>query len=86
MQTIYIVKETIDYYLDVETPVYAVAYKDFDEAVKSAKDKFNAYKTYMNFTEDEEIVNANFMGYSHEGLNEETKDWYKVEVFKSILR
>lgn len=86
MQTIYLVKETIDYDSDTETPVYVEAYTNYDKAVKSAKEKFNTYKTYMNFTEDDEIVNANFMGYSHEGYNEKTNDWYKVEVFKSILK
>lgn len=84
--TIYLVKETIDYDTDTETPVYVEAFKDYNMAVKSAKDKFTSYNTYMNFTKDDEIVNATYEGYSHEGYNASTNDWYKVEVFKSILK
>lgn len=84
--TIYLVKETIDYKSDIETPVYVEAFKDYNMAVKSAKDKFATYNTYMDFTEDEEIINAMYEGYSHEGYNENTEDWYKVSVIKTILK
>jgi hypothetical protein len=62
MQTIYLVKETIDYDSDTETPVYVEAYKD------------------------DEVVNATYLAYSHEGYNANTNYWYKVEVFRAILK
>lgn len=82
---IYLVKETIDYKSDIETPVYVTAFKDYDHAVEEAKRKYDSSNIYMNFTEDEEYINANFKGYTHEAWNA-NDDYYHVTVEAAELK